>query len=64
MDRFAVEYRIALNGRLKNMRPSLNFYFKLPNSKGKQSSKLIFADTLRTFELDFETEEFDTIKTL
>jgi len=46
------------------MRPSLNFYFKLPNSKGKQSSKLIFADTLRTFELDFETEEFDTIKTL
>ena len=59
MDRFAVEYRIALNGRLKNMRPSLNFYFKEPNSKGKQVPKLIFVDDLRTFELNYELDEIN-----
>ena len=35
MDRFEQEYRIILKGRLKNMRPTLNFFFKNPNSKGK-----------------------------
>ena len=44
MDRFEQEYRIVLKGRLKNMRPTLDFYFKNLNSKGKQPPKLIFVD--------------------
>ena len=44
MDRFEQEYRIVLKGRLKNIRPTLNFFFKNPNSKGKQVPKLIFVD--------------------
>ena len=44
------------------MRPSLKFYFKNPNSKGKQEPKLIFVDESKIFVLNYELDEI-TIQT-